>query len=79
MNGRRYELIKVEKYKANGSQKSRSYSIGKAMKMRGDGYMLFVPEGLSVTGQILMVPERTTISEIDLIEAYESAADRIDH
>lgn len=77
MSQKRYDLIKVEKYSAKGTKHSRSYTVGKAIKMRGDGYMLFVPEGLSVSGQLLMVPERTSINEIDLIEAYESAADEI--
>ena len=77
MNQKRYDLITVEKYTVKGTRHSRSYTVGKAIKMRGDGYMLFVPEGLAISGQILMVPERTSINEIDLIEAYESAADEI--
>ena len=77
MSEKRYDLIKVEKFTAKGTKHSRSYSIGKALKMRGDGYMLFVPDGIAVSGQLLMVPERKSINEVDLIEAYESAADML--
>jgi len=77
MSDERYDLVKVDKYFAKGAQRSRSYSVGKAVKMRKGGYMLFVPDGIAVSGRVLMVPERTTLNEIDLIEAYECAADEL--
>jgi hypothetical protein len=39
------------------------------------GFMLFIPTGVSVSGRIMMVPEKTALNEIDLIDAYQSAAD----
>ena len=40
-----------------------------------DGFMLFIPPGVSVSGRVMMVPEKTRLDEIDLLEAYHSAAD----
>ncbi|MBK8174350.1 MAG: hypothetical protein IPK66_03440 [Rhodospirillales bacterium] len=42
--------------------------------MKG-GLVVFIPPGISITGRVMIVPEKTALDEIDLIEAYESAAD----
>ena len=36
---------------------------------------MFITPGIAITGRVLIVPEKTPLDEIDLIEAYESAAD----
>ncbi|WP_029032282.1 hypothetical protein [Salinarimonas rosea] len=75
MNMQRFDLVKVEDYAHKGARKTRSWKVGKALSMRRGGFMIFVPEGMAVSGRLMMVPEQGTFGEIDLIEAYASAAE----
>lgn len=75
MAEQRFDLIKVENFSHKGVSRSRSWTVGKAMAMRRGGFMIFVPEGVALSGRIVMMPERASYSEVDLIEAYASAAE----
>jgi hypothetical protein len=70
----RYDLVVVENFTHKGQARSRSHKVGSAMVVKG-GYMLFIPPGLAVSGRVMMVPEKSTLSEVDVLEAYQSAAD----
>jgi len=70
----RYELIIFEKFTKDGKTKYKPHRVGAAKYFKG-GYTIFIPPGVSITGRVLMVPEKTKLTEIDLMEAYQSAAD----
>jgi len=70
----RFDLIIFEKFTFKGKTRHKAHKVGSAINTKG-GYMLFVPPGVSITGRVLMVPEKTNLDEIDLIEAYQCAAD----
>lgn len=70
----RFDLIIFEKFTYKGQPRNKAHKIGTAMPVKG-GYMLFIPPGVSVSGRVMMVPEKARLDEIDLLEAYHSAAD----
>jgi hypothetical protein len=70
----RYDLIVIESFTHKGQARSRSHKVGSAMVVK-NGYMLFIPLGLAVSGRVMMVPEKSSLSEVDVLEAYQSAAD----
>ena len=70
----RFDLIIFEKFTYKGQPRNKQHKIGTAMSVKG-GYMLFIPPGVSVSGRVMMVPEKARLDEIDLLEAYLSAAD----
>lgn len=72
--GLRFDLIIFEKFTYKGQPRHKAHRVGSAVPAKG-GFMLFIPEGLSVSGRVMMVPEKVRLDEIDLIEAYMSAAD----
>ncbi|MEX0828267.1 MAG: hypothetical protein WD005_04875 [Haliea sp.] len=74
MPGYRYDLIKIEEYSHKGVKRSRSWKVGSAMALKR-GFMIFVPEGMAVSGRLMMVPEQGSLSEVDMLEAYATAAE----
>lgn len=72
--GNRYDLVIFEKFTYRGKTRHKAHKVGSASTGK-DGFMLFIPPGVSITGRVMMVPEKAALSEIDLIEAYQSAAD----
>lgn len=70
----KYDLIVFDDYEYKGKKRTRPYYVGKAVRTRKAGFLLFIPEGIAVSGRVLMAPEKTEMSELDLLEAYESAA-----
>ena len=68
-----YEAFKVEEYAYKGQKRRKFHRVGRMVENRDGGFSLFVPNGMSVSGRILILPEGG--SEIDLHQAYESAAD----
>lgn len=70
----RFDLIVFEKFSYQGKARHKAHRVGSARASK-DGYMLFIPPGVSISGRVMMVPEKTALTEIDLIEAYQSAAD----
>ncbi|MCC2099439.1 MAG: hypothetical protein KDJ29_21285 [Hyphomicrobiales bacterium] len=68
MEASRFDLVRLEEFNYKGHRRSRTWKVGKAMQTR-KGFMIFIPEGLAVSGRILMVPEQSPLSEIDLIES----------
>jgi hypothetical protein len=74
---KRYELIVFDKFIYKGQRRHKTYKVGTALSVKS-GFMLFIPPGLSVSGRIMMVLEKTPLNEVDLLEAYHSAADEYD-
>lgn len=70
----RYELIVFEDYEFDGQKRSRAFRVGGAVKT-SRGFALYIPPGISVTGRVVAVPEKTPLGEVDVLEAYQSAAD----
>jgi hypothetical protein len=71
---KRFDLIVFEKFSYRGQTRHKAHRVGSATASK-TGFMLFIPPGVSITGRVMMVPEKTALNEIDLIEAYQSAAD----
>ena len=70
----RYELIVFENYEYQGQKRHRAFRVGTAAKS-SRGLALYIPAGVSITGRVLVVPEKTPLNEVDLLEAYQCAAD----
>jgi hypothetical protein len=70
----RYDLVVIENFIHKGKARSRSHKVGSATVVK-NGYMLFIPPGLAISGRVMMVPEKYALSEVDVLEAYQSAAD----
>lgn len=70
----RFDLIVFEKFTYKGQPRHKAHKVGSAINVKG-GFMLFIPPGVSVSGRVMMVPEKAKLDEIDLLEAYHSAAD----
>lgn len=70
----RYDLLIFEQFTYQGKTRHKAHKVGSAKRAK-DGFMLFIPPGVSITSRVMMVPEKTALSEVDLLEAYESAAD----
>lgn len=76
----RYDLIVFENYTYRGEKRTKAHKVGKAVPAKNGGIMLYVPQGISITGRVLLAPERQTESENDLMElvnTYRSAADEL--
>jgi hypothetical protein len=71
----RYDLIVFENFEYKGQNRHRAHRVGSATASPKGGYMLYIPAGISLSGRVMMVPERTSFTEVDLLEAYQSAAD----
>lgn len=75
----RFDLLVFETYKHKGKTRHRPWRVGKAIPSRKGGYLLFIPEGVSLTGQVVMVPEQAGLAEEasirDMLDDYKSAAD----
>lgn len=72
--GLRFDLIIFEKFTYKGQTRHKAHKVGSATAAKG-GFMLFIPPGVSISGRVMMVPEKAPMNEIDLLEAYQSAAD----
>lgn len=71
----RYDLIIFENFEYQGQKRHRAHRVGTATTSPKGGFVLYIPAGISITGRVLAVPEKTPLNEIDLLEAYHSAAD----
>lgn len=71
----RYDVIVFESFTYRGKTRNKPFKVGTALPSVKGGLVMFIPPGISITGRVLVVPEKTSLDEIDLIEAYESAAD----
>jgi hypothetical protein len=72
---KRYDVIVFESFTYRGKARNKPHKVGTALSSVKGGLVMFIPPGISITGRVLIVPEKTPLDEIDLIEAYESAAD----
>lgn len=76
----RYDLIVFENYTYRGEKRTKAHKVGKAVPAKEGGIMLYIPKGISISGRLLLAPERQTESESDLMElvhTYHSAADEL--
>lgn len=71
----RYELIVFENFEFKGQKRHKAHRVGTATISPKGGLVLYIPTGISITGRVLVVPEKTPMNEVDLLEAYQSAAD----
>lgn len=71
----RYDVIVFESFTYRGKARNKPHKVGTALSSVKGGLVVFIPPGISITGRVMIVPEKTALDEIDLIEAYESAAD----
>ena len=71
----RYELIVFDSFEYKGKKRHKPHRVGTAAVSTKGGFMLFIPPGIAITGRVMMVPEKTELDEVDLLEAYQSAAD----
>lgn len=71
----RYELIIFENFEYRGQQRQKVYRVGTATASPKGGFVLYIPSGISLTGRVMMVPEKTPLNEVDLLEAYHTAAE----
>lgn len=74
MAQKRYELIIFEKFRNKGKTRYKPHRVGTALPFK-DGFTLFIPPGVAITGRVLLVPEKTNLDAPDLMEAYQSAAE----
>ena len=72
----KYDLIIFENFEHNGQKRSRAFRVGSAVTT-ARGTALYIPAGVSITGRVLLVPEKTPLNEVDVLAAYESAADAL--
>lgn len=75
INSTRYDLIVFESFSRNGQKRHKPHRVGAATPSSMGGFVLYIPAGISITGRVMMVPEKVDLNEIDLLEAYQSAAD----
>lgn len=68
-----YEAFKVEHYTYKAKKRRQFQRIGRMIRNRDGRFSVFIPDGISISSCILIVPEGGT--EMDLLQAYESAAD----
>lgn len=71
----RYDLIIFEDFEYQGQRRSRAFRVGSAVASPRGGFVMYIPAGVSITGRVLAVPEKTPMNEVDVLEAYQSAAD----
>jgi len=72
----KYDLIVFENFEHNGQKRSRAFRVGTAVTT-ARGTALYIPAGVSITGRVLLVPEKTPLNEVDVLAAYASAADAL--
>lgn len=72
----KYDLIIFENFEHNGQKRARAFRVGSAVTT-ARGTALYIPAGVSITGRVLLVPEKTPLNEVDVLAAYESAADAL--
>ncbi len=70
----RFDLIVFETFTYQGKTRHKAHKVGSATAVK-NGHMLFIPPGVSVSAREMMVRDRAEYNEVDLLEAYESAAD----
>lgn len=73
----RYELIVFESFEHQGQKRHRPHRVGTATSSPKGGFVLYIPAGIALTGRVVMVPEKTPFTEVDLLESYQSAADTL--
>jgi hypothetical protein len=71
----RFELIVFESFEYKGQKRHKAHRVGTATSSPKGGYILYIPAGIALTGRVMMVPEKTPLNEVDLLEAYHSAAE----
>jgi len=71
----RYDLMVFENFEYQGQKRHRAFRVGSAVASARGGFVLYIPAGVALTGRVLAVPEKTPMNEVDLLEAYQSAAD----
>lgn len=74
-NTTRFDLIVFESFEYKGQKRHKAHHVGTATSSSKGGYVLYIPTGISLTGRVMMIPEKTPLNEVDLLEAYHSAAD----
>lgn len=72
---KRFDVIIFESFTYRGKTRNKPHKVGTALSSVKGGLVMFIPPGIAITGRVLIVPEKTPLDEIDLIEAYASAAD----
>lgn len=71
----RYDIIVFENYEYQGQKRHKAHRVGTATISPKGGFVLYIPAGIAITGRVLVVPEKTPLNEVDLLESYQSAAD----
>lgn len=71
----RYDIIVFESFSYKGEKRQKAHRVGSATSSPKGGFVLYIPAGISITGRAMVVPEKTPMNEVDLLEAYQSAAD----
>ncbi len=71
----RFDVIIFESFTYKGKARNKPHKVGTALSSVKGGLVMFIPPGIAITGRVLIVPEKAPLDEIDLIEAYASAAD----
>ncbi|CAH1666157.1 conserved hypothetical protein [Hyphomicrobiales bacterium] len=71
----RYDLIVFESFEYKGQKRHKAHRVGSGTSSPKGGFVLYIPTGIAITGRVMVVPEKTPLNEIDLLEAYQSAAD----
>lgn len=71
----RYDLIIFEGFTHKGQKRQRAWRCGSAVASTKGDMVLYIPAGVSITGRVLVVPEKTPLTEMDVLDAYQSAAD----
>ncbi len=71
----RFDLIVFESFEYKGQKRHKAHRVGSATSSPKGGFILYIPAGIALTGRVMMVPEKTPLNEVDLLEAYHSAAE----
>ena len=71
----RYDVIVFESFEYKGQKRHKAHRVGSATTPPKGGLVLYIPAGIAITGRVLVVPEKTPLNEVDLLEAYDCAAD----
>lgn len=71
----RYDIILFEEFEYKGKKRHKAHRVGSATSSPKGGFVLYIPAGIAITGRVMAVPEKTPLNEVDLLEAYHSAAE----
>lgn len=71
----RYDIIVFESFEYKGQKRHKAHRVGSATTSPKGGFVLYIPAGIAITGRVLVVPEKTPLNEVDLLEAYDCAAE----